>query len=84
MGFFFILILNKKEIGVYLFINLKVLLFYVGYTGTVCEEDIDECQSSPCQNGGVCEDLTNKFKCTCPPGNDNLNPDPSNPSHPIS
>lgn len=80
----FILILNKKEIGVYLFINLKVLLFYVGYTGTVCEEDIDECQSSPCQNGGVCEDLTNKFKCTCPPGNDNLNPDPSNPSHPIS
>lgn len=42
MGFF-ILILNKKEIGVYLFINLKVLLFYVGYIGIVCEEDIDEC-----------------------------------------
>lgn len=61
------------------FINLKVLLIFVGYTGTVCEEDIDECQSSPCQNGGVCEDLTNKFKCTCPPGNDNLNPDPSDP-----
>lgn len=39
----FILILNKKEIGVYLFINLKVLLFYVGYIGIVCEEDIDEC-----------------------------------------
>ena len=43
-------------------------VFFLGYTGRLCEEDIDECQSNPCQNGGVCEDLISKFKCNCIPG----------------
>ena len=30
--------------------------------------DIDECASSPCQNGGTCTDLVNDFACTCAPG----------------
>ena len=27
--------------------------------------DIDECKSSPCQNGGTCIDAVNSFKCNC-------------------
>lgn len=31
---------------------------------------MDECQSSPCVNGGVCKDRVNGFSCTCPSGED--------------
>ena len=27
--------------------------------------DINECYSSPCQNGGTCEDLVNGYTCYC-------------------
>ena len=27
--------------------------------------EIDECSSSPCQNGGLCTDLLNAFQCYC-------------------
>ena len=30
--------------------------------------DIDECKSSPCQNGAVCEDQVNNYTCKCKPG----------------
>ena len=30
--------------------------------------DINECDSSPCQNGGSCGDEVNKFSCTCAVG----------------
>ena len=32
------------------------------------DSDIDECSSSPCQNGGQCQDEVNKYTCTCDPG----------------
>lgn len=27
--------------------------------------DIDECDSQPCMNGGVCDDMVNGFQCLC-------------------
>ena len=30
--------------------------------------EINECDSSPCQNKGMCEDLINAFRCHCMPG----------------
>lgn len=27
--------------------------------------DIDECASSPCQYGGICEDAVNSYTCSC-------------------
>ncbi|XP_048720780.1 sushi, nidogen and EGF-like domain-containing protein 1 isoform X2 [Caretta caretta] len=32
-----------------------------------CDE-IDECQSDPCKNGGTCKDLPGSFACQCPDG----------------
>ncbi|XP_059919417.1 protocadherin Fat 4 [Gadus macrocephalus] len=39
-----------------------------GYAGALCETDIDECQPSPCHNGGTCHNLVGGFSCSCPEG----------------
>lgn len=31
-----------------------------------CEEDIDECATSPCKNGGICNNEVARFVCQCP------------------
>ncbi|XP_072134210.1 aggrecan core protein isoform X1 [Mobula birostris] len=38
-----------------------------GWIGKHCEIDIDECHSSPCQNGATCIDGIDSFKCLCLP-----------------
>lgn len=30
-----------------------------------CEQDVDECKSNPCLNGGYCRNLVNRFVCVC-------------------
>ncbi|XP_009320420.1 PREDICTED: LOW QUALITY PROTEIN: neurogenic locus notch homolog protein 1 [Pygoscelis adeliae] len=39
-----------------------------GYTGRMCNINIDECSSNPCHNGGTCKDGINGFTCLCPEG----------------
>ena len=39
-----------------------------GWEGRNCEENIDECQSQPCENNSTCVDLVAGYECQCPPG----------------
>uniref|UniRef100_A0A3B3Q1L6 Delta-like protein n=1 Tax=Paramormyrops kingsleyae TaxID=1676925 RepID=A0A3B3Q1L6_9TELE len=39
-----------------------------GFTGTYCHENINDCLSSPCNNGGTCIDGINSFQCFCADG----------------
>ncbi|KAG2466627.1 SVEP1 protein, partial [Polypterus senegalus] len=39
-----------------------------GYTGLLCETDIDECEANQCLNQATCVDGLNSFTCKCPPG----------------
>lgn len=41
--------------------NEKTMKFWIGYI------DEDQCQSSPCLNGGKCDDGMNSYTCWCPP-----------------
>lgn len=33
-----------------------------------CDEEINECESSPCFTGSTCEDAIASFTCICQPG----------------
>ena len=39
--------------------NTSLIHFYLFF------EDIDECASTPCQNGGTCTDQINSYLCQC-------------------
>lgn len=39
-----------------------------GYSGNLCQVNIDDCSSQPCLNGATCRDDVGKFECTCLPG----------------
>lgn len=36
--------------------------------GKICQTEINECVSSPCQNGGSCVDIISGYRCLCPVG----------------
>lgn len=40
----------------------------MGYTGSYCEVQLDECDSSPCQNGATCRDHLGGYQCEVTPG----------------
>ncbi|XP_041364262.1 uncharacterized protein LOC121379679 [Gigantopelta aegis] len=56
-----------------------------GYSGSLCQHDIDHCADKPCQNGAVCEDRLNDYLCNCTDGfngitcQNNINECSSNP-----
>ena len=39
-----------------------------GYTGSYCQDEINECESAPCQNGATCKDLIGSYSCQCTKG----------------
>ena len=43
-----------------------------GLTGEICETNIQECDSSPCMNGGICSDQINGYSCSCLPGKEDV------------
>ena len=41
----------------------------LGWSGRLCERDIDDCLEQPCLNGALCEDRPHmRYFCHCPPG----------------
>ncbi|KAK7883342.1 hypothetical protein WMY93_029516 [Mugilogobius chulae] len=40
----------------------------IGFTGGVCEVDIDECEERPCENEGICMNSPGGFHCECKAG----------------
>ncbi|KAG5266890.1 hypothetical protein AALO_G00237430 [Alosa alosa] len=39
-----------------------------GFRGTYCHENINDCESNPCENGGTCIDKVSVYKCICADG----------------
>ncbi|XP_078572965.1 uncharacterized protein LOC144859854 isoform X2 [Branchiostoma floridae x Branchiostoma japonicum] len=39
-----------------------------GYTGNLCQTEVNECSGSPCANSAHCRDEINGFTCLCQPG----------------
>ncbi|XP_065921864.1 uncharacterized protein [Magallana gigas] len=36
-----------------------------GYEGSLCQQSVDECKTSPCKNGGTCADGHKDYSCEC-------------------
>ncbi|KAK3092241.1 hypothetical protein FSP39_000187 [Pinctada imbricata] len=56
----------------------------LGFKGIYCHENINDCASSPCQNGGTCIDGINSYQCICKDGWEgalcNINKDECSPN----
>lgn len=46
-------------------LHLYVFRLFSGFTGRLCEVNINDCSSEPCLNSGTCEDLINGYHCYC-------------------
>jgi len=44
------------------------LVLVIGFSGTHCELNVDECLEHPCQNNGSCEDIISGYVCHCAVG----------------
>lgn len=44
-----------------------------GWQGVYCDSEINECESSPCQNGAVCIDKLASYACACSMGYTGVN-----------
>ena len=40
----------------------------VGFNGTLCEHNIDDCVSHTCNNYSLCQDGVDNYTCVCKPG----------------
>src|SRR6185437_5379312 len=48
--------------------NTTACLCPAGYSGNTCQTQIDDCASTPCQNGAMCVDDINAYRCNCSTG----------------
>ena len=55
-------------VGVYVCNNNNKYVMISPYFIFACILDINECESSPCQNGGTCLDGIDVYICSCPVG----------------
>lgn len=49
------------------FSRLRGLTPFQGFTGVLCEENIDNCDPDPCHHG-QCQDGIDSYTCICSPG----------------
>ena len=40
----------------------------LGFNGTLCQHNIDDCVSHNCSNYSLCQDGVNNYTCVCKPG----------------
>ncbi|XP_072010324.1 cubilin [Engystomops pustulosus] len=49
-------------------VSSYICVCHSGWTGTNCTDNVNECASSPCQNGGICMDIIDGYTCNCTSG----------------
>ena len=42
-----------------------LIIFDLGYSGVLCQTQIDNCASRPCLNGGTCTNGVGSYSCEC-------------------
>lgn len=42
--------------------------FAAGFGGSFCEVNLNDCESKPCLNGGICVDGNDLYQCLCSQG----------------
>jgi hypothetical protein len=71
--FFGWLLFYRKELSkclIMIWLEIRQLMLICDAYSVLClfTADIDECLSSPCQNGGTCSDEVNGYSCACVAG----------------
>lgn len=44
------------------------MISFIGWTGSKCDTDINECLDSPCKNNATCNNNNGSYSCACVPG----------------
>ncbi|XP_071101797.1 fibrillin-1-like [Haliotis cracherodii] len=50
--------------------NIRGCICKTGWSGTKCDNDINECEEGPCPTGQLCTNTRGSYTCVCPTGYD--------------